>query len=269
MTQDGLKTCFAATFGGSVLFGGLVAFCILVAQFNADVSPSIPWFPLPVLGAVFGVAWWCERRWEIGLNEPLRAPLALVVAFAVTSMIAARSVSVLESAYHGVTKQFPAGPDDTGAVFLLIYWLTISVALSTSSELCFRGIMQAQLRRYLPLWLAIALVVLFNTFSHPWDSLWVRFFGVMAILFAWSWLRYISGSLKATILTHIAIVMGLDLVYWFVGPVDYGQVEPSFLVVIALIGCAALLASVYLSRLITSRAMPPTDQIPSSNSVNL
>jgi len=269
MISDGLKTCFAATFGGSVLFGGLVAFCILVAQFNADVSPSIPWFPLPVLGAVFGVAWWCDRRWDIGLNAPLRAPLGLVVAFAVLSMIAARAVSVLESSYHGVTKQFPAGPEETGAVFLLIYWLTISVALSTSSELCFRGIMQAQLRRYLPLWPAIAIVVLFNTFSHPWDSLWVRFFGVMAILFAWSWLRYISGSLKATILAHIGIIMGLDLMYWFIGPVDYAQVSRSTLLTIAAVGCAALVASVYLSRRITNSATRPADQILSSNSVNL
>ncbi len=64
-----LRTAFAATYGGSFLFMGLVTFCILLAQFNADLTPGLPWFPVIVLPVVFGLAWWSDRRWDIGLSE--------------------------------------------------------------------------------------------------------------------------------------------------------------------------------------------------------
>ena len=256
MNRDSLKICLAATFGGSFLFMALVGISIGTAQFNADIMPNLPWFPVPVLAVVLGVTWWCQRRWDIGLLNALRAPVILVFAFALTSMVAAHSLWVLEKAYHGVTYQFPRGPVGTSGLFLATYWIVISVALSTSSEVCFRGIMQTQLRRHLALWPSIGLVVLFNTFAHPWATLWERFFGVLAILFAWGWLRHISGSLVATILTHIAAVMGGDLVFMALGPVDFRELQQGTLIAVAVVGLVALGLSVWLSRLITSRAPP-------------
>jgi len=256
MNAQAWKICLAATFGGSFLFMALVGAGVVTAQLNADSLPNFPWFPVPVLALVGGVAWWCQRRWDIGLNAPLRAPAGLVVAFAVTSMVAAHALWVLEKSYHGVTYQFPRGPDGTSALFLVTYWVALSLAFSTASEVCFRGIMQSQLARYLSLWPTITLVVLFNTFAHPWATLWERFFGVLAILLAWGWLRHISGSLRATILTHIAAVMGGDLIFLALGPVNFGELQAGTLVAVAAVGVIALAVSVWLSRLITSRAKP-------------
>ena len=253
MNWESIKTSIAATFGGSFIFMALVGVSIGTAQFNANVSPALPWFPIPVLAVVFGVTWWCDRRWDIGLKEPVKGPVSLVTAFAVVSMIAAHALWIIEKSYNGVVYEFPRGPEGTSTLFLITYWVTISLALSTASEVCFRGIMQSQLCRLMSLWPAIALVVFFNTFSHPWATLWPRFFGVLAILLAWSWLRHISGSLKATILTHIAVVMGGDVIFWFIGPVDFGQLSSQTLILVAAIGVLATGGSFYLSRMILSR----------------
>jgi membrane protease YdiL (CAAX protease family) len=244
------KICIAAILGGTVIFVCLVAFSILTAQFNADTTPNLPWFPVPVLAVVFGITWWCDQRWDIGLRTRCKAPVLQIAAFAVASNIAAHAVWVLEKVWHGAVYAAPTGPAGTSPAFLLTYWVVISIALSTSSEMCFRGIMQSQLSRYMGLWSAIGIVVIANTFSHPWDSLWPRFFGVVAILFAWGWLRHISGSLKACILTHIAAVMGGDIIFRLTGPVDFGQISQTALVINAAVCLLTIGISVYLSRLI-------------------
>jgi len=246
-----VKVCLAATLGGTFVFVCLVAFSILTAQYNADNWPAVPWFPVPVLAVVFGVAWWCDRRWNIGLRNRCNAPIALIAAFAVTSNIAAHAIWVLEKTWHGTVYSAPGGPDGVSPLFSATYWVVISVALSMSSETCFRGIMQTQLSRYLGAAAAISIVILFNTFSHPWDSLWPRFFGVLAILFAWGWLRHISGSLKACILTHIAAVMIGDAIFWLTGPVAFGEYSNTDRLAITSVGLVSLAISVYLSRRIT------------------
>lgn len=256
MTRD-LKTCVAASLGGTFIFVCLVAISLATAQFNAVTLPAVPWFPVPVLAVVFGVTWWCDRRWDIGLRAPVKAPMALIVAFIVFSTIAARSVWVLEKAWYGDTYAAPTGPEGVGPVFAAVYWVAISIALSTSSEVCFRGIMQSQLARHLGLWSAIGIVVFFNTFSHPWDGLWPRFFAVVAILFAWGWLRHISGSLLVCILTHIVVIMGDDVLFFLTGPVDFSEFSRTALVTTAVIGLAAFLVSIYLSRQITGSQSSP------------
>ena len=249
-----ISVCVAATFGGSFLFMGLVAVSILTAQFNADVMPGVAWFPLPVLAVVIGVTLWTDRRWDIGLRHPCRAPMPLIVAFAVSSMVAAHAVWVLEKTFHGTVYAAPAGPDDVTLLFSVTYWVVISLALSTSSEVCFRGIMQTQLSRHTGIAMAIGLTILFNTFAHPWATLWPRFFGVLAILFAWGWLRHIGGSLQACILTHIAAVMLGDVIFWLTGPVAFGEFSNGDRAVVVGVGVVALVLSVQLSQRITQAA---------------
>ena len=52
MNWHKLKIWFAATYGGSFLFMALVGISIFTAQFNADVMPGVPWFPVPVACSV-------------------------------------------------------------------------------------------------------------------------------------------------------------------------------------------------------------------------
>ena len=243
-----VNTVLAATLGGTVIFVCLVLFSILTAQFNADHWPTLPWFPIPVLAVVFSVMFFCDSRWDIGLRNTCNAPVPLIMAFAITSNIAAHSVWVLEKTWHGTVYAAPAGPDDVSFLFSATYWVAISIALSTASEFCFRGIMQSQLSRIMGVAATIAIVVLFNTISHPWESLWPRFFGVLAILFAWGWLRQISGSLKACILTHLAAVMIGDAIFWFTGPVAFGEYTNGHRLIVVLVAAVSLVLSIYLSQ---------------------
>lgn len=247
-TPTAITTCLTATLGGTFIFVCLVAFSILTAQLNADNWPTVPWFPIPVLAVVFGVMLWCDRRWNIGLRNRCNAPIPLIAAFAVTSNVAAHAVWVLEKTWHGAIYAAPSGPDGVSVLFSATYWVVISIALSTSSETCFRGIMQTQLSRHFGTAAAISTVVLFNTFSHPWDSLWPRFFGVLAILFAWGWLRHIGGSLKACILTHIAAVMIGDAIFWLTGPIAFGEYSNTDRIVVTSIGLVSLALSFHFSR---------------------
>ena len=111
--------------------------------------------------------------------------------------------------------------------------------------------MQSQLARYFSVPVSIGIVVLFNTFSHPWDSLWPRFFGVLAILFAWGWLRHIGGSLRACILTHVAAVMLGDAIFWLTGPVTFGEFTTVDRLAVIGVGLVSLGFAVRLSRRIT------------------
>lgn len=246
-TPTAIKTCIAAIFGGTLIFVCLVAFSLLTAQFNADLSPTVPWFPVPVIAGVLGVVLWCERRWNIGLRNPCNAAIPLIVAFAITSNIAAHAVWVLEKTWHGTVYAAPNGPEDVSFLFSASYWIVISIALSTSSETCFRGIMQTQLSRHVGTAAAIGIVVLVNTFSHPWVTLWPRFFGALAILFAWGWLRHIGGSLKACILTHIAAVMIGDAIFWLTGPVAFGEFSNTDRLVVASVGLVSLALAYHFS----------------------
>ncbi|NND55348.1 MAG: CPBP family intramembrane metalloprotease [Gammaproteobacteria bacterium] len=253
MNRQAILTCLGATFGGSFLFMGMTGFVLLTAHYNADTMPDTPWFPLPVLAGVFAVTWWCDRRWNIGLRTPLQAPLSLVVAFAVLSMIAANGVMVLSMVAHDVVYVPTLGPAETSLTFQLTYWVAISIAMSTLSEMCFRGLMQSLLSRHMAIWLAVFIVVMFNTFSHPWDTLWPRFFSAMAFLLAWSCLIVLCGSLKAAIVTHLIAVMCRDLPYWWIDEVPMGEVSTGFTGSVVAICAAATLAAWWVAMRIRRR----------------
>jgi len=232
-----------ATFGASFLFMGMTGFVLLTAHFNAATMPGLPWFPVPVLAGVFAVTWWCEQRWRIGLRTPLQAPLGLTAAFAVLSMVAANAVMVLSMIAHDVTYVPTLGPAETSFVFQVTYWVAISIAMSTLSEMCFRGLMQTLLSRHITIGLAVLVVVLFNTFAHPWDTLWPRFFSAIAFLTAWSCLILLCGSLKAAIITHLLAVMARDIPYWWLDEVQMGEVSTTFTVGVLILGGTAGLAA--------------------------
>lgn len=257
MNRHVIQTVLGATFGGSFLFMGMTGFVLLTAHFNAATMPDLPWFPVPVLAGVLAVTWWCDRRWNIGLRTPLQAPLGLVIAFALLSMIAANAVMVLSMIAHDVTYVPTLGPDETSFMFQLTYWIAISIAMSTLSEMCFRGLMQSLLSRHMAIWLAVFIVVMFNTFAHPWDTLWPRFFSAIAFLTAWSCLIILCGSLKAAITTHLLAVMARDVPYWWIDEVKMGDVSNGFTASVIGTGVAAALAAWWVARRILAVRQPP------------
>lgn len=245
--KTGLRAAAIAA-GGGVIFVAAVGFALGLAFGNARLTPAVPWFPLPVLLGLCGFAAWFHRRWDIGLRLPPRPRWALLAAFAVATMVASHAVLVLEGAAHGITRRFEAPPDGVTPFFAAVYWLGVVVAMSTASEVAFRGIVQGRLTPLVGPGLAIAAATFVNLVLHRWDGLIERTVGVIAILLAWSWLRYLSGSLIATLVTHIGAIILWDAILWTWGSWDHGAMGPVALAVTAATGLAAFAASLWLAR---------------------
>jgi membrane protease YdiL (CAAX protease family) len=237
-----------AVIGGLIFFVGMVFFAVGVAQFNADSTPNLPWFPIVVWGVLFSLLFWINRKWDIGLHIPDGKPWGLITTFAVLSMIASHCVLVLEGAFHGITREFEAAPEGVSGLFAAVYWVGIVIAMSTASESAFRGIMQSKLMPLFGVWPAILIATIANTLAHRWDGLAERTIGVFAILVAWGYLRHISGSLTPTILTHIATIFAWDIILWTWGPWDHAAMGTGSLVATAVIGLVTFAGSVYVAK---------------------
>jgi len=244
--------------GGGVVFVLAVGFALGLAFGNARLTPAAPWFPVPVLLGLCGFAAWFHRRWDIGLRLPPRDRWPLLTAFAVTTMVASHAVLVLEGAAHGLTRTFEAPPEGVTPLFAAVYWLGVVVAMSTASEVAFRGIVQGRLTALVGPVAAIAAATFVNLILHRWDGLMERTAGVIAILLAWSWLRHLSGSLIATLMTHIGAIMAWDAILWTWGPWDHAAMGPLALGVTATVGLLAFAASLWIARELSALPMPPS-----------
>lgn len=242
--------------GGFAFFLAAVLLATGTAYWNADVTPTVPWFPLLVLPVLFGAVLWIDRRWDIGLRVPPRTRWGLLAAFAVTSMIAAHCVLIFEGAVHGIVREFEKPPPGVSSGFAWVYWIGILLAMSTASEVAFRGIMQGRLTPLLGMWPALLIPLVVNLLSHRWEGLFERAAGVTFVLFAWGWLRHISGSLTPTILTHIATILVWDSFLLLVGPLDARTMSGAALAATGVLGVVTFGASILISqRIVRARAL--------------
>lgn len=239
--------------GGLVFFVAVVFSVVLTSAYNARVNPAVPWFVVLLLPAMFVLTVWLDKRWQIGLRSPVQGARMKLIGFAVFSMIASHCVLILEGAAHGITRSFELAPEGVTPSFAIVYWIGITILMSTASEVSFRGLMQSGLQRVITgIWPVIIIVSLANTVAHRWDGLFERTIGVFAILVAWGYLRHLSGSLLATIITHIAAIIAWDAILWFWGPWDQSQMSAGSLLLVLMIGLSTFAISLWLVRSIKS-----------------
>jgi membrane protease YdiL (CAAX protease family) len=232
---------------GEVFFVSTVVLIVSIAAFNAAQMPTIPWFPLPLLLFIGWLVYTINRKWDIGLAVPEDMPKGLLAGFAVTSMIAAHAVLVLEGTVHGITKSFEVAPPGVSTVFAVIYWIAIVLAMSTASEVGYRGIMQSRLMKVMGVWPAIAIVAFMNLISHRFEGLFERTFGVIAILLAWCYLRHLSRSLTPTIITHMAAIFAWDIILFVWGPWQLDEMGTTGISITVVAGLMGLCGAIYFA----------------------
>ena len=246
------KTILQGVVGGEVFFVGLTLVAVLTSNYNVAQTPSFIWFPLPVYAVILLAIFWVNGKWYLGFRWPAENLRLPIIGFAVFSMIAAHAVLTLEGAYHGLVREFHMAPEGLGPYAALAYWIGITLAMSTLSEVGYRGIMQSRLMGVMGIWPAIAIVTFMNLISHRFDGLLERTVGVIAILVAWGYLRHLSGSLFVTIITHILAIFAWDLFVGFMstpgGGWDQGAMSPATLMGIAGLGVVSLGISVFFAR---------------------
>jgi len=252
MISARVKKIALGILSGEVFFVAVVLLIVGISAFNASQTPTIPWFPLPLLVFIAWLVYAIDRKWDIGLAVPEGLPKGLIAGFAVTSMIASHAVLVLEGSIHGITKSFEAAPPGVSTVFAIIYWVAIVLAMSTASEAGYRGIMQSRLMQAMGVWPAIAIVAFMNLISHRFEGLFERTFGVIAILVAWGYLRHLSRSLTPTIITHMAAIFVWDIILFVWGPWDLDAMGMTGLSITAAAGLLGLWGAVYFAGKIRS-----------------
>lgn len=238
----------AAVAGGLLFFVGAVALILGIGLYNARVTPGWPWFPLPVLTLLFAAVWLLHNKVGIGLGPVANPRRGMLLLFAVTSMVAAHCLLVLEGAFHGITRSFEPAPAGVSPGFALVWWVTVVIAMSTASESAFRGLMQTRLAPLLGAWPAILVTAFVNLVAHRWDGLYERMIGVTAILLAWGYLRHLAGSLRPAILTHIGAIFTWDAILWLYGPWDHAAMGPAALLTTAVIGLVSLAGALWAAR---------------------
>lgn len=255
-----------AVLGGLLFFVGAVALILGTGFFNARITPAWPWFPLPVLGLLLAAVWLLERKAGIGLGPVANPRRGMLLLFAVTSMIAAHCLLVLEGAFHGITRSFEPAPAGVSPGFALAWWVTVVIAMSIASESAFRGLMQTRLTVLLGVWPALLLTAFINLIAHRWDGLYERMIGVFAVLLAWGYLRHLAGSLRPAILAHIGTILAWDAILWVHGPWDHGAMGSGALLATAAIGTVSLAGALWAAR--EARRSPPLPATPMPAGIN-
>jgi membrane protease YdiL (CAAX protease family) len=235
--------------GSLALFIGAMGLCIGLVFANARVSPGLPWFPLPVLALIVGVAAWSERQFGIGLQRPVpldARTLLMTTGVAVFGVAAC----VLQGALAGLTRDAEPGPPGTSALFSFSYAVLLSVAPAALAEVAFRGVMQTGLARLWGAWPAIIVVAAINTAAHRWGpelgAQWAAYFVSLA---AAGWLRSVTGSLWPPLIAHVTANLLTALALWQWGPFVQGDIGGAGLVVVVGLAFSGLVLAIRLAGL--------------------
>jgi membrane protease YdiL (CAAX protease family) len=233
--------------GSLVLFIGAMALCLGLVTANARLSPGVVWFPAPVLTLIVAVAVWAERRFGIGLHQPV--PLDGRTALLTLAIgVAGVAACVFQGALAGLVRHAETGPPGTSALFGFTYAVLLSVAPAALAEICFRGLMQTGLARLWGAWPAILAVAAVNTAAHRWGpELAGQWLAYLLALGAAGWLKSVTGSLWPPLAAHVAANFLTALALWHFGPFDQGQVGPAGLALVGGLSAGALVVAATLA----------------------
>ena len=190
-----------------------------LVAFNAAVSPTIPWFPAPVLALILLATWGVNRRWPIRIAQPASGR---AYAFAVLATYAVVSFGVL-------------------VVTLL-------------AEVGFRGLMQTALEKILPLWPMLFLIAVRNYLMHFYNpdvaGMFVR---IICMNLVWGYITWRVQSLRPALVAHVVMNIAVPLLQYASeqygpGAVPFGDFPASTLAISALCGFVALAVALYVAK---------------------
>jgi membrane protease YdiL (CAAX protease family) len=249
MTANSLRMTVIAIVLGLALFMICMGACIGIVMLNARVSPELAWFPAPVLALCIGAAVWAQQRWDIGLSMPAGVSWARIYAIAVTATLAGVCVAILQGAWYDMERAAELGPVGWNEHFDFAYAFVMPLVAAILAEVFFRGVMQTRIAAVLKPWTAILLVTAVNTASHRWGpDLAAQWMGYFALILAFGYLRWASGSLWPALIAHAGQNFALAVTLWVWGPFAQGQLPTNTLRAIALTGAASACFAVLLGR---------------------
>ncbi len=97
-----LTAIFWPILRGLVFFMMLMGISQGLVALNANLSPAIPWFPIPALVIIFLATGWVCSRWPIRLIQPV-VPLTRAYAFALLITYAVICMGIIETWLNNLT----------------------------------------------------------------------------------------------------------------------------------------------------------------------
>jgi len=243
--------------GGLLFFAGLMGISQGLVAWNAAVSPTVPWFPIPALILVVAATWRVNRRWPVRLMRPVGGRVYLMVLLMTYAVIC---LGVIESWLHNLTIPAPAWPDEAVSTgFQLAFLLVIPFIAALLAEIGFRGIMQTALERVLPIWPMLLLIAVINFLMHFYDpdqgSQVIRLLGLNLV---WGYVTWKTQSIRPALVAHIVMNFAIPLIQYGSellgpGPLRFGEFTVSMLAIAGVSGIFAAAMAFYVQRILTRK----------------
>ncbi len=242
-----------------VILGGLVFFTVLMRTsmslvfLNLNVTPALPWFPIPALVLIVVATWLVNRRWNIRLTLPDNVPWARVYAFSFLAMLAAKCIKALEGAYHGATLAAPAAPEGISTVFGLVFLLLVPFFAAVRAEISYRGIMQTRIEKLLPLWPVLLILAAVNTLSHSqifggFTDIGTQWIYLMAMNIGFGYTAWMARSIVPAIVMHVVMNVLFPGSQYLWGPFALGELAAPGIATITVLAVGLATAAVWLAR---------------------
>jgi len=250
MGRKQVLVLLGAVISGLLYFGVLMGMSQGLVALNEKVTPDFPWYPLPALLLIGLTTWWLRRYWDIRLVRPAAGSMATtrvkIYAFGLLATFAALCIGVLEDAFFGLTRVTPV---TSASTFDISFVIVLPFIASILAEVGFRGIMQTQLEKVLPLWLTLLGLAVLNALFHLYDPEqsyhWARF---LALNLGFGYVTYLGQSIIPALIAHIAMNVVEPLTEYLWGPIAMGELQKSTLLLAAILGIMAFAASIVLAR---------------------
>ncbi len=238
--------------GGLLFFSGLMGISQGLVAWNAALSPTIPWFPIPALVLIVFATWWVNRRWPLRLAQAASGRAYVVILLATYSVIC---LGVLESWWNDLTIPAPAWPDEiVSAPFQLVFLLVIPFIAAVLAEVGFRGLMQTALEKVLPVWPMLLLIAVINFLMHFFDPDQAdQVVRMITLNIAWGYITWRVQSIRPVLVAHIVMNIAVPLLqygseHFGPGPVSFGAFPFSTLMISAVSGIVALVAAMVIGK---------------------
>jgi len=248
MNSKLVLTVFGALGLGFLFFGVVMGASMALVMFNANASPNIVWFPLPVTAILFGAIYWAQRRWDIGLTHRTDVPWARVFVVGIALTVLGLAVAIVQGRFTGMVRATELLEIEVSPLFSLTYAIFMSVLAAILAEATFRGVIQTRMQTVLGIWPTVIIIGVINVLAHRWGpELTLNWLGMFVTLAGWTYLRWLSQSLWPPLILHTVTNLLVAVGLWFRGPFIHAELANSTVTVIAIVGLVALGVAAILS----------------------
>jgi len=249
MNSSKVWTVLGAVALGFVFFGVVMGASMALVTVNANLSPAIVWFPLPVTAVLVGVILWAQHRWDIGLTRPADVPWVRIYAIGIALTVLGLAVAIVQGKFTGMVRATELLETEVSPLFTLTYAIFMSLLAAILAEATFRGVIQTRMQTVLGIWPTVVIIGVINVLAHRWGpELMLNWLGLFVTLAGWTYLRWLSQSLWPPLVLHAVTNLLVALGLWFRGPFVHAELASGTVTLIAVIGLVALGMAVMLTR---------------------